>query len=81
MMPNILIQENEGITKFFIMMLESYLNKVMEFKYNTCIILGYLHSPWNLKGYCIAIANLKSQARPFLDCYSSKTFSIEDFFL
>jgi hypothetical protein len=32
------------------------MNKVMEFKCNTCIILGYLHSPWNLEGYCIAIA-------------------------
>jgi len=30
MMPYILIQENEGITKFFTFMLEGYLNKVME---------------------------------------------------
>ncbi len=28
-MPNILIQENEGIAKFFTLMLEGYLNKVI----------------------------------------------------
>ncbi len=46
-MPYILIQVNEGIAKFFTLM-ASHLNKVMEFKCNTCIILGYLHSPWNI---------------------------------
>jgi hypothetical protein len=45
MMPNILIQKNKGIAKFFTLMLEDYLNKVMEFKCNTYIISGYLHSP------------------------------------
>jgi len=35
------------------------LNKVVEFKCNTYIILGYFHSPWNLEGYCIALPNLK----------------------
>jgi hypothetical protein len=37
------------------MMVKGHLNKIMEFKWNTCIILGYLHSPWNLEGYCIAL--------------------------
>ncbi len=36
------------------------LNKVVEFKCNTYIILGYLHSPWNLEGYCIALPKLRS---------------------
>jgi hypothetical protein len=35
---------NEGIAKFFTLMVKSHLNKVMEFKCNTCIIMGYLHS-------------------------------------
>jgi hypothetical protein len=42
-MPNILIQVNKGIAKFFTLTEKCYLNKVMEFKCNTCIILGYLH--------------------------------------
>jgi hypothetical protein len=42
---NILIQVSEGIAKFFTLVVECHLNKVMEFKCNTCIILGYLHSP------------------------------------
>ncbi len=58
-MPNILIQVNEGIAKFFTLMVECHLSKVMEFKCNTCIILGYLHSPWNLEGYCIALPKPK----------------------
>ncbi len=58
-MPNILIQINEGIAKFFTLMVECHLNKVMEFKCHTCIILGYLHSPWNLKAYCVALPKLK----------------------
>jgi hypothetical protein len=40
-MPYILIQVNEGIVKFFTLMIEGHLNKVMEFKCNTCIIMGY----------------------------------------
>ncbi len=44
-MPYILIQVNEGIAKFFTLMVEGQLNQVMEFKCNTCIIMGYLHSP------------------------------------
>ncbi len=44
-MPYILIQINEGIAKFFTLMVESHLNKVMEFKCNTCITMVYLHSP------------------------------------
>jgi hypothetical protein len=32
----------------------------MEFKCNTYIILGYLHSPSNLEGYCIALPEPKS---------------------
>jgi hypothetical protein len=43
--PYILIHVNENITKFFTLMVEGHLNKVMEFKCNTCIIMGYLHSP------------------------------------
>jgi hypothetical protein len=43
-MPYILIQVNEGIVKKFTLMVEGQLNKVMEFKCNTCIIVGYLHS-------------------------------------
>ncbi len=41
----IFIQVNEGITKFFTLVAKGHLNKVMEFKCNTCIIMGYLHSP------------------------------------
>jgi hypothetical protein len=44
-MLNILIQINEGIAKFLKLTIECHLNKVMEFKCNTCIILEYLHSP------------------------------------
>jgi len=44
-MPYILIQVNEGIAKFFTLIIKGHLNKVMEFKCNTCIIMGYLHSP------------------------------------
>ncbi len=44
-MPYILMQVNEGITKFFTLMVESHLNKVMEFKCNTYVTMGYLHSP------------------------------------
>jgi hypothetical protein len=44
-MPYILIQINEGIAKFFTLMVEGHLNKVMEFKCNTYINIGYLHSP------------------------------------
>jgi hypothetical protein len=44
-MPNIFIQINEGIAKFFTLTIECHLNKVMELKCNICIILGYLHSP------------------------------------
>ncbi len=58
-MSDILIQVNESIAKFFTLMVECHLNKVMEFKCNTCIILGYLHSPCNLEGYCIALPKLK----------------------
>jgi hypothetical protein len=48
-MPYILIQVNDSIAKFFTLMVEGHLNKVMEFKCNTCIIMGYLHLPWNIK--------------------------------
>jgi hypothetical protein len=34
------------------LMVKCYLNKIMEFKCNTYIILGYLHSPWNMERYC-----------------------------
>jgi hypothetical protein len=34
---------------------KAHLNKDMEFKCNTHIILEYFHSPWNLEGYCIAL--------------------------
>jgi len=44
-MPSILIQVNESISKFFTLMVEDHFNKVMEFKYNTYIIMGYLYSP------------------------------------
>jgi hypothetical protein len=43
--PYLLIQANESIAKFFTLMVESHLNKVIKFKCNTCIITGYLHSP------------------------------------
>jgi hypothetical protein len=46
------IQVNEGIVKLFTLMVEGHLNKIMEFKCNTYTILGYLHSTWNLEGYC-----------------------------
>jgi len=67
-MPNILIQINESIAKFFTLMVECHLNKVMEFKCSTCIILGYLHSPWNLEGYCIALPKLKRNTVPTPYC-------------
>jgi len=65
---NILIQVSEGIAKFFILVIECHLNKVMEFKCNTCIILGYLHSPWKLEGYCIALSKPKRNIIPTLYC-------------
>jgi len=43
--PYIVIQVNESIVKFFTFMVKGHLNTVMEFKCNTCIIVGYLHSP------------------------------------
>jgi len=43
-MPYILIQINESIAKFFTLMVEGHLNKVMEFKCNTYIIMRYLNS-------------------------------------
>jgi hypothetical protein len=43
--PNILIRVNEGIANFFTLMVECDLNKVMLFKCNTYITMGYLHSP------------------------------------
>jgi hypothetical protein len=48
-MPCILIQVNEGIAKKFTLMVKGHLNKVMEFKCNICIIMRYLHSPWNIR--------------------------------
>jgi hypothetical protein len=46
-MPYILIQVNESIAKILTLLVKGYLNIVMNFKYNTYIIMGYLHSPWN----------------------------------
>jgi hypothetical protein len=46
----------------------SHLNKVMEFKCNTYIILGYLHSPWNVKGYCITLPKPKWNTIPTPYC-------------
>jgi hypothetical protein len=43
-MPYIFIQVNDGIAKNSTLMVKGHLNKVMEFKCNTCIIMGYLHS-------------------------------------
>ncbi len=43
-MPYILIQVNEGIAKFFTLMVKGHLNKVTKFKCNTWIIMGYFHS-------------------------------------
>jgi hypothetical protein len=45
-----------------------HLNKVMEFKCNTCIILGYLHSPWNVEGYCITLPKPKKNTIPTPYC-------------
>jgi hypothetical protein len=56
---DILIQVNEGITTFFTLVVGCHLNKIMELKCNTCIIFQYLHSPWNLEGYCIALPKPK----------------------
>ncbi len=44
-MPYILIQVNESIAKILTLLVKGYLNIVMNFKYNTYIIMGYLHSP------------------------------------
>ncbi len=38
-MPYILIQMNESIAKLVALMVEGHLNKAMEFKCNTCIVL------------------------------------------
>jgi hypothetical protein len=38
-MSYILIQVNEGVAKLVTLMVKGHLNKVMEFKCNTCIIL------------------------------------------
>jgi hypothetical protein len=40
----------------------------MEFKCNTCIILGYVHSPWNLEGYCIALPKPRRYTIPSPYC-------------
>jgi hypothetical protein len=40
----------------------------MEFKCNICIILGYLHSPWNLEGHYIALPKLKNNIIPTPCC-------------
>ncbi len=40
------------------------MNKILEFKCNTCIILGYLHSLWNLEGYYIALPKPKNNIIP-----------------
>jgi hypothetical protein len=45
-----------------------YLNKVMEFKCNTCIILGYLHSLWNMEGHYIALPRPRSNIIPTPYC-------------
>jgi hypothetical protein len=68
MMPNILIKGNEGIAKFFTLTLKGHLNKVMEFKCNTCIILGYLHSPWNLERHCVPLPKPKNNKIPAPYC-------------
>jgi hypothetical protein len=44
-MLNMLVQINEAIAKFFTLMVEGYLNKIMEFKCITCVIFGYFYSP------------------------------------
>jgi len=44
-MPYILIQVNESIAQFFALMVKGHLNKVMKFKCDTYIIMGYLHLP------------------------------------
>ncbi len=48
-MPYILIQVNESIAKNFTLMVEGHLNKVIKYKCNACIIMGYLHSPSNIR--------------------------------
>ncbi len=44
-MPSIFIQVNESISKKFTLIVEGHFHKVMEFKCNTYIIMGYLHTP------------------------------------
>jgi hypothetical protein len=38
----------------------------MKFKCNTYIIVGYLHSPWNLEGYCITITKPKVPSKTLI---------------
>jgi hypothetical protein len=45
MMLDILIQENEGIAKFFHINVKRLYEQSYGVKCNTCINLGYLHSP------------------------------------
>ncbi len=68
-MLDILIQINEGIAKLFTLIVKGHLNKVTKFKCNTCIILGYLHSPWNLEGYCVALTKPRKNtiSTPYCD--------------
>ncbi len=35
----VLYQANEGITKLVTLMVEGYLNKIMKYKCNTCIVM------------------------------------------
>jgi hypothetical protein len=45
-------------------MVKCNLNKIMEFKCNICIILGFVDSPLNLEGYCIALPKPRRNAIP-----------------
>jgi len=44
------------------------LNKIVEFKCETYIISGYLHSSWNLERYCVTLPKPKSNTIPTSYC-------------
>jgi hypothetical protein len=81
MMLDILIQKNEGMVLFFTLMLESHLNKVLEFKCNTCIVLGYLHPPWNLEGYYITLTKPKVPSKTLISSSFKQNIFYKYFFL
>ncbi len=77
---NILIQENEGIAQFFMLMFKGPFEQSYGV-YNTYITLEYLQSLWNLEGYCIAIVKLKVPSKTFFGSSLKQDVYYKRFFL